>query len=125
MKRYVKTTYNGCPYITAGKVYEVEDGSTRLSVYIVTCDDGDGTYTLLSGSSNLRGRDWIECTADGTPIGDASDEGALQEVLRELLDALEAVTNLADWGLDSKSEDARADIRDARAAQAKARELLS
>jgi hypothetical protein len=46
-------------------------------------------------------------------------------VLRELLDALEAVTNLADWGLDSKSEDARADIRDARAAQAKARELLS
>ena len=39
----------------------------------------------------------------------------------DLYEALERMTMLADCGLDSKTEEVRADIRDARAALAKAR----
>jgi hypothetical protein len=53
--------------------------------------------------------------------GEGFKDAQLIAAAPDLYEALERMTNLADWGLDSKSADVREDIREARAALAKAR----
>lgn len=74
MTRYVKTDYDGCKYITAGKVYEAFDWQKRNDFFVATFllkDDDDELNELsLCVCPDLLDNDWIECTADGTPLSE-------------------------------------------------------
>jgi len=53
-KRYIRTTYTGCEYITAGKLYEVFDKplSDDESFYIIN-DTSSEMFTMRVGSAHL------------------------------------------------------------------------
>jgi hypothetical protein len=67
-RRFVKTDYDGCPYITAGKAYEVLVRHTA-GVYEIEDDMGrNAVIDILScGHLNDRGT-WTECDAEGNEI---------------------------------------------------------
>lgn len=56
MKKYVSTTYTGCNYITAGKLYEVAYW-TNVSI-VIERDDGKNEFFYLSKSLTLKGHSW-------------------------------------------------------------------
>lgn len=52
-RRFVVTDYTGCPYITAGKRYEVLRNYHRDHSVELMCDTNVKIYTNLQGSSHL------------------------------------------------------------------------
>jgi len=65
MKIKVKTDYDGCSYITAGKVYDAEILMGRYDneydpgyLFDVIDDDGDKISSCELRSIHLNGRDW-------------------------------------------------------------------
>lgn len=60
-RRFVVTDYTGCPYITAGKRYEVLDRACD-NVGLIVHDWGRQTYIITPKSphtcAHLDGRDW-------------------------------------------------------------------
>lgn len=67
---YVKTDYDGCPYITAGKVYEMK----RLALTDNGCiTDDRGRYmfvdSFVRAHESLGGRiKWTICDKEGNEI---------------------------------------------------------
>lgn len=59
----VKTYFNGCDYITAGKEYKIfnEEYNSKgeLGAFEFTDDAGDNLYSSLTGTLHLKGGDWI------------------------------------------------------------------
>ena len=103
-KRYVKTEYDGRPFITAGKVYEVtkwdiyEQGGE--SSFSFTDDENDVVNCDFPGSDwVLKGFHWIECDAVGNPINDDAS------VLDDLIHAAEPIVAFLDKALSDFTPD--------------------
>lgn len=58
--KYLRTTYNGCEYITAYKLYRVLFEKDRYNVKLVRFipDDGNAIQTKLCASAHLDGYNW-------------------------------------------------------------------
>lgn len=53
-KRYIRTTYTGCEYITAGKLYEVLDKPLwEYEGFYILCDTNAEMFTTRVGSAHL------------------------------------------------------------------------
>jgi len=54
-KRYIRTSYTGCPYITAGKLYVVLDSplSDDDESFHIINDSNNEMFTMRVGSSHL------------------------------------------------------------------------
>lgn len=67
---YVKTDYDGCPYITAGKVYEcfVDDAGCAW----IFCDDGDQIAIEITDGFECHQLDiigdWTICDKEGNEL---------------------------------------------------------
>lgn len=69
MTRYVKTDYDGCYYITAGKVYSSDCVDDFGDPNIIGDDGYEITATLTIKSSHLNKKGfWRECDKHGNPI---------------------------------------------------------
>ena len=53
---HVRTYYDGCSYITAGKLYRARQETS--GAYTIKCDDESEIQVCLKGSSHLDGHDW-------------------------------------------------------------------
>lgn len=71
--RYVKTDYDGCPYITAGKVYEISKSKMFKGFLCIKSDEGLEVFLTVKGNVksfvNKNRIDWTECDAEGNEIG--------------------------------------------------------
>lgn len=54
----VKTDYDGCRYITAGKEYEVLRTQNRDALGVIVADDGDEIYIRFASCAFLEGKAW-------------------------------------------------------------------
>lgn len=76
---YVKTDYDGCPYITAGKVYEVDKDHEEYGGWAYITADNKKRYLLFNAKKKtnlsfnelicLHGKGtWIICDKDGNEV---------------------------------------------------------
>jgi len=58
----IKTTYTGCPYLTAGKIYKVLPNSVIIrennTMVAIIDDDGVEILLVLENSAHLDGNSW-------------------------------------------------------------------
>jgi len=59
-RRFVTTDYTGCPYITAGKRYNVLRNfhHDHNPIIRIIDDEGCKIHPLFKGSGHLKGHDW-------------------------------------------------------------------
>jgi hypothetical protein len=85
--QYAYTDYTGCPYITAGKRYEIKrwDGGDGRAFFI-ECEQGHDIWCRKSNCGHLHGRSWT--VIDDTPDTRLRDEFAMAALTGLLTDPI-------------------------------------